>query len=339
MIRHRTRLLPAFAALATAALLAACSAPADDAGSTTDEGDATGADQGETRMVEHAYGSTEVPAEPQRVVSLGWTDVENAIALGITPVGFRDWFGTGLNDWAATASDGTEPESVQTEDGTDFGYEAILALEPDLIFANDGMTQEQYDRLSDIAPTVGPIEGGDSYGVEWDVAITRTGEILGRQDEAATIVSRVRAAVERITTEHPEFAGHTAAMGFAPGPDAPPYLATSADPRFQPLLAIGLAPNEAVAALDEQGETGMIELSTEEVSKLEADLLFLYMYSPEERTDALAIPAFAALDVVKEDRVIWMPADVADALTFGTALSIEYALSKLPPLIAQKLPA
>lgn len=329
-----TRRAP-WAVLPAALLLAACGSAGDDTAAGSGAGSGS-ADAAAERVVEHAYGSTEVPADPQRVIALGWSDVENALALGVTPVGFRDWFGAGLNPWAAELAEG-EPFSVETpEDG--FLYEEILSLEPDLIFANDGMTEAAYDRLSDIAPTVGPIEGGDSYGVPWDTALLCTGEILGREDDAREFVGDVEARIEEVREAHPEYAGVQVGMGFPPGAGGQPALATSADPRFQTLLNIGLSPSDAVVALDEQGETGAVEFGLEELDRFEADLLLLYSYTDEVRTEALAMPAFAALDVVREDRVIWMPSDVADALTFGTALSIDYVLEKLPPLIAEKLP-
>lgn len=173
--------------------------------------------EADTKPFEHAYGTTEIPVDPQRVVTLGWVDVEHALTLGVTPVGFRDWFGSGLNPWAAELVTGDQPERVDADDG-DYRYEYIAALEPDLIFVNayEGdpiFTEAMYDKLSEIAPTVGPIPEEDE---------TWTGE--------------------------------------------------------------GVIP------------------------------------------------------VVQDDRIVWMPGEVADALTFGTAISIEAVLETLPDLIAEKLP-
>lgn len=329
-----SRLLPRLHALTIlvliGGLLAACGSSDDEKSSPEGE-----------HVIEHAYGSTEVLEKPERVVSLGWSDVENAIALGVTPVGFRDWFGEGINDWAADEADGT-PESV-TDAENEFQYEKIATLDPDLIFANDGMTEEQYERLSEIAPTVGPIEAGDgqtgSYGVPWDEALIRTGKILNREDQAEEMTERVEQSFADLKADHPEYQGTTAAMGFPPGPDDEPGIAASADPRFQPLLNLGFEPSPAVERLDDDGEEGLVEFSMENLESFESDVLFLYAYEDSARTEAMKIRAFANLDVVKNDRVIWMPADVADALTFGTALSMEYVLDELPPLIAEKLPA
>jgi len=43
--------------------------------------------------VEHAFGSTIIPAEPKRVVSVGYVEQDFLYALGIAPVGVRNWWG------------------------------------------------------------------------------------------------------------------------------------------------------------------------------------------------------------------------------------------------------
>ena len=37
--------------------------------------------------IDHAYGSTTIEEEPQRVATLGWSDQDHALALGVVPVG------------------------------------------------------------------------------------------------------------------------------------------------------------------------------------------------------------------------------------------------------------
>src|SRR5262245_4842552 len=43
--------------------------------------------------IDHKYGSTTIPSEPQRVVSVGFVDQDTILALGVKPVGIRDWYG------------------------------------------------------------------------------------------------------------------------------------------------------------------------------------------------------------------------------------------------------
>lgn len=43
--------------------------------------------------VEHIYGTTTISAEPQRVVSVGMHEQDFLYALGIAPVGVKEWWG------------------------------------------------------------------------------------------------------------------------------------------------------------------------------------------------------------------------------------------------------
>lgn len=100
---------------------------------------------GETKTVEHAMGTTEVPVNPQRIVTLGTLSVfDPLVQLGITPVGTVD----GIN----VLSDVEGLEFVG--DSEEPNLEAIAALEPDLIVGDTFNPEEAYERLSQIAPTV-----------------------------------------------------------------------------------------------------------------------------------------------------------------------------------------
>lgn len=105
-----------------------------------------------TRVIEHALGETEVPADPQRVVLLSPAfDLDNLLSLGVKPVGTtlftnRDYqIPPYLEDQAAGI------ESVGTLVQPDL--EKILQLDPDLIIAS-AYHRRIYRRLSQIAPTV-----------------------------------------------------------------------------------------------------------------------------------------------------------------------------------------
>src|SRR5262245_30537304 len=43
--------------------------------------------------VEHIYGATTIPAAPRRVVSVGLHEQDFLYALGIAPVGVKEWWG------------------------------------------------------------------------------------------------------------------------------------------------------------------------------------------------------------------------------------------------------
>ena len=69
--------------------------------------------------VEHIYGTTTIPAQPLRVVSVGMHEQDFLYALGIAPVGVKEWWGEhpyATWPWAEAARQavGAEPEVMDT---------------------------------------------------------------------------------------------------------------------------------------------------------------------------------------------------------------------------------
>lgn len=113
-----------------------------------------------TRIVEHAMGATEVPAEPQRVVVLDTGELDSATALDVAPVGGVTALpGLPILEYLQTAA--ASMEVVGTIEEPDL--EAVAALEPDLILSSELRHEKIYDELSQIAPTVFT----ETVGVTW----------------------------------------------------------------------------------------------------------------------------------------------------------------------------
>src|SRR5918997_3324403 len=110
--------------------------------------------------IAHALGETTIESEPTRVATLGWTDHDHALALGVVPVGATKitWGGNdaGSTDWfdAAVEEAGSKPP-VRYDDADGAPIDEVAELAPDLILAtNSGITEAEYDKLSKIAPVV-----------------------------------------------------------------------------------------------------------------------------------------------------------------------------------------
>src|SRR5690554_5064916 len=98
--------------------------------------------------IEHKFGTITLTEAPQRVVSIGYNTQDALFALGVQPVAVRYWFGDqaahGVFPWAEDEANGAQPVLLDMPEGVSF--EAILALQPDLIVAvYSGITQEEYD--------------------------------------------------------------------------------------------------------------------------------------------------------------------------------------------------
>src|SRR5918998_6716327 len=146
------------AALSTAALLAgglaACSST-----SAADEGASSG--DFEPITIEHAPGTTTIESKPERVATVQWANHEVPLALGVVPVGmaaanFGDDDGDGLLPWVSERLEELDAETPVLFDETDgIDFEAVADTQPDVILAAySGLTEEEYDTLSKIAPVV-----------------------------------------------------------------------------------------------------------------------------------------------------------------------------------------
>lgn len=141
------------AALSSTALLAACGRSSDSSSAS-----------GKTISIKHVYGTTEVPEGATKIATLAWANQDVLLALGIMPVGFskQDWGvtdGSGMLPWTKekveemVSKGAAQPKLFDETGGTPF--EEISATKPEVILAAySGITKEDYDKLSKIAPTV-----------------------------------------------------------------------------------------------------------------------------------------------------------------------------------------
>src|SRR3712207_6072358 len=111
----RPTLRSAAALAAVALVVTGCGGADDDAGTASG---ATGSSAGFPVTVSTAFGDVTVEEEPQRVVALGWSDAETALALGVQPIGASDWLGfggEGVGPWAEGRYD-EAPELIEPLD-------------------------------------------------------------------------------------------------------------------------------------------------------------------------------------------------------------------------------
>ena len=337
-IDRRTLLFGA-GALGLGAVLAGCAGGAGPAES--DGGDAGGAgDAGDAgaRTVAHKFGSTEISGTPGRVVTVGLTDADYAIALGTVPVGVRDWFGEqpgALWPWAREQAGGTVPEVLPVEA---LNLEQIVALAPDLVLGpSAGLTAEDYEQLSAIAPTVAqPAEFAD-YGAPWQKIMEVTGQALGQPERAAQLTAGVEQRFTAIRAEHPEFAGRTALLASVLEDGSYYLYAEGPAPRF--LVDLGFTLPPAAEAIFTGPERAPQTLSREQVSLLEADVLLVGLYGDQAADRFATDPVVAGLRVAREGRAVLMPelSTLNGTLSFGSVLSLPKALDEAVPRIVAAL--
>jgi iron complex transport system substrate-binding protein len=278
----------------------------------------------EAVTISHKFGETKVPANPSRVVTVGWTDQDFVLPLGVVPVSTRSFFDSYNNfPWVKTATDGKGVTTWGGEDSIDF--EAIAAQKPDLILAiYETIDKETYDRLSKIAPTV--IQSADYADEEtpWNVQLLTTGKALGKEAEAQELVDKVQSRIDVARKANPEFDGKTLVVDFGPE-NGGHYLLPEKDPRRALFTALGFKTQDVDG-----------DVSEEKLALLDKDVLFVNGATKEQM---LASPAFARLGVVRDDRTLYTTFDsnLSGALTYSGPDALLYALDVLTPQLANAL--
>lgn len=289
--------------------------------------------------VEHKYGTTTIPAKPERVVTLGLSDQDAVLALGIRPVGAIDWFKErpyGLWPWTKDLWADQPPTIVGERD--DFDLEKVLNLKPDLILAlYSGMSKQQYDELSKIAPTVGQPKDYADYGAPWPVMARQAGKALGMAEEMEEKIDDVTAQFEAGAEKLPKWQGKGVAVvdPYEPGKFA---VFQKTDPKAEFFENLGMkVPGEIN---DTAKEHNAAEINSERLDMIDTDLIVILAFDPAQaKTQLAADPVFQGLKAVKENRVLWVPYSepaIGAAMSFNTVLSVPYALEEFVPLLEKE---
>lgn len=335
----RRSLLGSLAAVAVPAL-AACAADATPTTRTDDTvtGGSTGPEPGALPVtIAHKYGETTVTSEPTRIVCVGLKEQDDLLALGLVPVGASKWLELGqggiIGPWAEAALAGRPaPQALETVDG--IGFEAVAALAPDLILAlYAGLTEEQYTKLTAIAPVVAAPQEYVDYGIPWDVQAEIVGRAVGRPARMGQLVAASERAVTDAAAAHPDFAGRTSLVVT---PYEGIYVYGEQDPRTRLLTSLGFVlPAGFAEALGDTGNTFGGNISDERADLLDVDALVCFADEGEEQAQ-IETDVFRRFDVAKQDRTIWLRTQdrATDPFSFLTVLSLPYLLENFVERVA-----
>lgn len=290
--------------------------------------------------IQHKYGSAKIPERPQRVVTVGLTEQDYVLALGIAPVGAREWFGGqpgALWPWARQQlGDSPLPTVLPRQE---LNFEQLASLKPDVILGvNSGLTQDEYDKLSQIAPTIAQPKEYADFGAPWQEITRIIGRALGKRDQAGKYVSDIEKRFEQARSDHPEFKGATGLL--ATSIDGSAYVyAEGPAPRF--LTALGLKLPQAVSNLFSGDNREPVQLSLEKLSVLDnADVMVLGVYG--DRSSSVAKKSvYKSLDIAKQGRDVMLPrmSPLNGALSFSSVLSLPLALEEVVPRLATAIDA
>ena len=214
------------------------------------------------------------------------------------------------------------------DDGLQF--EKIASLRPDLIIGtNAGMQKADYDKLSQIAPTIAGPKGGTDWFSPWDEQTVLIAQALGQEDEGRRLVEDVRAQYAAVADAHPEWRGKTATFsqnGFYSGllyvypeglnTEFLSYLGFTINPKLTPLVR-------------RAGE--QVTVSPERLDVIDADVIVFATERAQDIANLKKVPTFDKLDAVSGRRAVFTDGTLAGAIYFISPLSLPWALGRLTP--------
>ncbi|MDK7137794.1 iron-siderophore ABC transporter substrate-binding protein [Corynebacterium simulans] len=291
--------------------------------------------------IEHAFGETTIEKAPERVATVGWANHEVPLALGVAPVGMSkstwgDDNGNGIMPWTEEKLKELGAETPTLFDETDgIPFEQVADTQPDVILASySGLTQEDYDTLSKIAPVVAYPDV--PWATSMEEMVEMNAEAIGKEDEGKKLVDDLDKQTEKALSKYPDlkdkkllftaFGGTTDAskIGFF----------TTEDPRMGFLAEHGLGTPDIVEKNSKGAKQFWVEVSAEKPEEFnDVDLVVAYS-SGNAADDKKALeemqkdPLKGKIPAVKAGHVVFLDNGPLGASANQSPLSIPWGIDK-----------
>lgn len=246
-----------------------------------------------THTVNHALGTTKVPANPKRIVALSFYAIESLLAMDIEPQG--------------VIPPDRKPHLQQAlkeipKVGLPTNLEKVLKLQPDLIVGST-YSEDIYDQLSQIAPTVlAEYNGSDS----WQAIHRKVGEAINQTEKAEQVLAEYRSRLESLQEKLGDRAESIEISVVRLFPDRVNLVTAGS-------FAGSILEDAKLSRPSSQQEDGVYRtISQEQLQLADGDVLFVWSHgnTPEEREKAQAKieqlksdPLWSQLEVVQEGNV------------------------------------
>lgn len=321
------QLAGAAAAAAGAGVSAACSSPkpapnpAGSAGVT----------------VTHLFGQTVIKEPPKRVVSAGYTEQDDLLAVGVVPIAVTNWFGdqpSAVWPWAQPKLGGAKPTVLDLDNG--IPVDQIAGLKPDLIVAiNAGLDADTYQKLSAIAPTIAQADG-DAFFEPWKVQATTIGQAVYQAEQMKSLIDTVAKQFAAVAQKNPQWKGKKALL-MQGKLWRGTVVATLAGWRTDFLNQMGLVIADSIKGFGTDDHRAVIPRDQIKAVLESADVVIWTTESPDDQKALLADPEIAASGATAQNHHVFTTKEQAGAIAFSSPLSYPLVADQLPPQIGKIL--
>jgi iron complex transport system substrate-binding protein len=323
--REFFQLAGAAAAVGIAAVSPGCSSPKP----------APGAPGGSVKVT-HLFGQTVIKEPPKRVVSAGYTEQDDLLAVGVVPIAVTNWFGDqpfSVWPWAQPKLGAAQPVVLNLDNG--IPVDQIAGLKPDLIVAiNAGVDADTYQKLSAIAPTVAQSDG-DAFFEPWKEQATAIGQAVFQAEQMKSLIDAVDKQFAAVAQKYPQWQTKKALLMQGTLFQGT-VVATAAGWRTDFLNQMGLVIADSIKPFVSD-HRAVIPRDQIKAVLDSADVLIWTTESPDDQNALLADPEVAASRATAQHRHIFTTKDQAGAVAFSSPLSYPLVADQLPPQISKIL--
>ncbi|WP_292836034.1 ABC transporter substrate-binding protein [Microbacterium sp.] len=341
--------LASIAALSVAAalLLSGCAGSGSIAASSSTPAATPSADLADGVFpvtIRHAFGETTIIEKPDRIATVSWANHEVPLALGTVPVGMSragwgDDDGNGVLPWVEDKLAELGADAPVLFDETDgIPFEDVADTEPDVILASySGLTQEEYDTLSAIAPVVAYPE--IAWSTSYQDMIAMNSAAIGLAASGRALIAELDAQVKEAMTAQPALAGARVLFSYLDPADLSRIgFYTTADTRPGFLDSLGLPVPEVVAEESMANPTLFYtQVSAEQADRF-ADVDVFVTYGDPDGTIIATLqgdPLLSQIPAIAEGRIAVLENDTPLAASANPSpLSIPWGIDRYFAVLA-----
>ncbi|WP_062205593.1 iron-siderophore ABC transporter substrate-binding protein [Streptomyces sp. NBRC 109706] len=295
--------------------------------------------------IEHALGETTIDARPERVATVNWANHEVPLALGVVPVGmaaanFGDDDGDGVLPWVTERLDELGAETPVLFDETDgIDFEAVADTEPDVILAAySGLTQQDYDTLSEIAPVVAYPDA--AWATPWREIVRLNSQAIGLGAEGEELITGIEGDIEAVVADYPQLQGKSAMFMTHVDPNDVSEVGfyTTHDTRTLFFEDLGLTTPESIATASADTDQFALTRSAEQIDLFDdVDIITGYGDETGELLETLENdPLLSRIPAVERGSIYLLPGSTPLATAANpTPLSISWVLEDYVAALAE----
>ncbi len=293
-----------------------------------------GEPSGETRAIEHEFGTTEVPVNAERVLTTSdAVEFDSLLALGRKPMATGILYERSeFTPW----TEGQDVSGIETFPSVQTGVnvETVATFDPDLVMipARD-LKERMFDQLSQVAPTVPTASQQPGNANAWRDVLSLVAECVGEEEMVDSLAREVEDRLAEVRGRVEEL-GLTEVSLVSPYTGQGLFVFGNTSPQGLLLREIGFT---RPADQRELSGDGSEKISLENIPDLDTDLLLVIESDPAAMEELEEDELFKQLAAVREGRYVRVPEEISSASFFQSVLSLPWAAEKYLEVIEAAL--